>query len=46
MKQCRAFLKDETKRDFFVQIATGGGKSLIMADLLDELADGKQACVA
>eukprot|EP00913_Durusdinium_trenchii_P001269 g1169.t1 len=41
----RAFLKDETKRDFFVQIATGGGKSLIMADLLDELADGKQACV-
>ena len=46
LERCRDFLEDELKRDFFVQIATGGGKSLVMADLLTDLADGKQACVA
>ena len=34
-----------SKRDFFVQIATGGGKSLVMADLLADLGKGKRACI-
>ncbi|CAE8667953.1 unnamed protein product, partial [Polarella glacialis] len=42
---CRAALKNESQRDFFVQIATGGGKSLIMADLLSELDEGQRACI-
>lgn len=28
-----------------MQIATGGGKSLVMTDLLADLGDGKRACV-
>ena len=45
LKQCRKFLQNKStlaKRDFFVQIATGAGKSLIMSDLLDS---PKGACV-
>ena len=45
LKQCRKFLQNKStlaKRDFFVQIATGAGKSLIMSDLLDS---PKRACV-
>ncbi|CAE8590503.1 unnamed protein product, partial [Polarella glacialis] len=43
---CRKFLAGGPKqRDFFVQITTGGGKSLIMADLLAELDQGGRACV-
>ncbi|CAE8718295.1 unnamed protein product [Polarella glacialis] len=45
LQECRAFLNNASKRDFFVQIATGGGKSLIMADLLSGLAEGHRACV-
>ncbi|CAK9051805.1 unnamed protein product [Durusdinium trenchii] len=45
LKHCRAFLHNETQRDFFVQIATGGGKSLVMADLLADLGAGQRACV-
>ena len=45
LKQCRSFLQNKStlaKRDFFVQIATGAGKSLVMAYLL---ASPKRACV-
>ena len=43
---CCAFLTEpSTPRDFFVQIATGGGKSLIMADLLCGLNPEERACV-
>ena len=45
LKQCRSFLRNKStlaKCDFFVQMATGAGKSLVMADLL---ASPKRACV-
>ena len=45
LKQCRSFLQNKStlaRRDFFVQMATGAGKSLVMADLLDST---KRACV-
>ena len=45
LKQCRSFIQNRStlaERDFFVQIATGAGKSLVMADLL---ASPKRACV-
>ncbi|CAE8677084.1 unnamed protein product [Polarella glacialis] len=46
LRACRKFLASgPQQRDFFVQIATGGGKSLIMADLLAELEEGGRACV-
>ncbi|CAE8652814.1 unnamed protein product, partial [Polarella glacialis] len=46
LRACRKFLASgPQQRDFFVQIATGGGKSLIMADLLSELDEGGRACV-
>ncbi|CAE8594843.1 unnamed protein product [Polarella glacialis] len=46
LRACRKFLASgPQQRDCFVQIATGGGKSLIMADLLSELDDGGRACV-
>ncbi|CAE8589441.1 unnamed protein product [Polarella glacialis] len=46
LRACRQFLvSGPQQRDFFVQIATGGGKSLIMADLLAELDEGGRACV-
>ena len=46
-KACRSFLKSSSlsKRDFFVQMATGTGKSLVMADLLAELGPNQRACV-
>lgn len=44
LKRCRDFLLT-SKRDFFVQMATGAGKSLVMLDLLAELGPGKRACV-
>ena len=45
LKQCCKFLQNKStlvKLDFFVQIATGAGKSLVMADLLES---PKRACV-
>ncbi|CAE8614521.1 unnamed protein product [Polarella glacialis] len=45
MQACRAALRKESQRDFFVQIATGAGKSLIMADLFSELGEGQRACI-
>eukprot|EP00438_Fugacium_kawagutii_P002181 Skav228815 [mRNA] locus=scaffold359:323640:330797:+ [translate_table: standard] len=48
LKHCREFLQNTTKmakRDFFVQMATGTGKSLVMADLLAGISAPKRACV-
>ena len=48
LKQCRKFLQNRStlaKRDFFVQMATGTGKSLVMADLLASISSPKRACV-
>ena len=48
LKQCRNFLQNRStlaKRDFFVQMATGTGKSLVMADLLAFVLSPKRACV-
>ena len=48
LRRCRAFIKNQTvgaKRDFFVQMATGTGKSLVMADLLADLRLSGKACV-
>ena len=45
LKKCRTFLKDSLKRDFFVQMATGAGKSLVMADILAGLGVGRRACI-
>ena len=48
MRRCRAFIKNQTagaKRDFFVQMATGTGKSLVMRDLLADLRPSGKACV-
>ena len=49
LKQCRNFLQNKStlaKRDFFVQMATGTGKSLVMADLLASISSSpKRACV-
>ena len=38
-------MHNTSKRDFFVQMATGAGKSLVMSDLLAQLGTGKRACV-
>ena len=45
LRCCRNFLKNQSQRDFFVQMATGAGKSLVMADLLADLAPNKRACI-
>ena len=45
LKRCRRFLKHKSKRDFFVQMATGTGKSMVMADLLAGLRPGRRACI-
>ena len=45
LKRCRRFLKHNSKRDFFVQMATGTGKSMVMADLLAGLRPGRRACI-
>ena len=48
LKQCRRFLQSRSalaKRDFFVQMATGTGKSLVMADLMASISSPKRACV-
>ena len=49
LKQCRSFIQNRStlaKRDFFVQMATGTGKSLVMADLLASISSSpKRACV-
>ncbi|CAK8989814.1 UvrABC system protein B (Protein UvrB) (Excinuclease ABC subunit B) [Durusdinium trenchii] len=48
LEQCRAFIANRTanaKKDFFVQMATGTGKSLVMADLLADLSPSGKACV-
>ncbi|CAJ1334187.1 unnamed protein product [Effrenium voratum] len=45
-KACQAFLSNSSaKHDFFVQMATGTGKSLVMADLLAELGHEQRACI-
>ena len=38
-------MHNTSKRDFFVQMATGAGKSLVMSDLLAQLGTEKRACV-
>ena len=45
VKHCRDFLRNSSERDFFVQMATGAGKSLVMLDLLAHLEHGRRACV-
>ena len=45
LKKCCKFLKNNVKRDFFVQMATGSGKSLVMADLLASLGSGRRSCI-
>ena len=45
LQRCRRFLKHTPKRDFFVQMATGTGKSMVMADLLAGLGPGRRACI-
>eukprot|EP00438_Fugacium_kawagutii_P017900 Skav201917 [mRNA] locus=scaffold3992:189213:192371:+ [translate_table: standard] len=45
LKKCRKFLQSRKKRNFFVQMATGTGKSLVMADLLAGLRACKRSCV-
>ena len=48
LNQCRRFLQSRStlaKHDFFVQMATGTGKSLVMADLLALISSPKRACV-
>ena len=45
LKRCCRFLKHKSKRDFFVQMATGTGKSMVMADLLAGLQPGRRACI-
>ena len=45
LRSCRDFLKHQSQQDFFVQMATGAGKSLVMADLLVDLAPNRRACV-
>ena len=45
LRCCQSFLKNVSRRDFFVQMATGAGKSLVMADLLAGLGRGKRSCI-
>ena len=45
LKRCRRFLKHKSKRNFYVQMATGTGKSMVMADLLAGLCPGRRACI-
>ena len=45
LKRCRGFLKHKSKRNFYVQMATGTGKSMVMADLLSGLRPGRRACI-
>ena len=45
LRCCQNFLKNASQRDFFVQMATGSGKSLVMADLLAGLGRGKRSCI-
>ena len=45
LKRCQQFLRNESEQDFFVEIATGTGKSLIMADLLVELDPSQRAVI-
>ena len=45
LKKCRRFLKHKSKRNFYVQMATGTGKSMVMADLLAGLRPGRRACI-
>ncbi|CAJ1413642.1 unnamed protein product [Effrenium voratum] len=47
LEACRGFLANRStaKRDFFVRMATGTGKSLVMADLLAGLGAQSQACI-
>ena len=45
LRCCRDFLKNQSQRDFFVQMATGAGKSLVMADLLEDLGPNRRACI-
>ena len=45
LRCCQNFLKNTSQRDFFVQMATGAGKSLVMADLLAGLGRGKCSCI-
>ncbi|CAJ1400036.1 unnamed protein product [Effrenium voratum] len=45
LRRCLDFMRNASQRDFFVQMATGTGKSLVMADLLAELGQEQRACV-
>ena len=45
LERCRRFLKHKSKRNFYVQMATGTGKSMVMADLLADLHPGRRACI-
>ena len=45
LKHCQQFLGNESQHDFFVEMATGTGKSLVMADLLAALNPTHRAVV-
>ena len=45
LESCVDFLNNQHQRDFFVQMATGSGKSLVMADVLAKLGEGHRACI-
>ena len=45
LQRCRGFLKHKSKRNFYVQMATGTGKSIVMADLLADVHPGRRACI-
>eukprot|EP00438_Fugacium_kawagutii_P035439 Skav231809 [mRNA] locus=scaffold692:236098:255161:- [translate_table: standard] len=45
LKACWNFMKNTSQRDYFVQMATGTGKSLVMSDLLAGLGPKKCSCV-
>ena len=45
LQRCQQFLRNESHHDFFVEMATGTGKSLVMADLLATLHPDHRAVV-
>ena len=45
LERCRRFLIHKSKRNFYVQMATGTGKSIVIADLLAGLRPGRRACI-
>ena len=45
LRCCRNFVKNDYSKDFFVQMATGSGKSLVMTDLIADMGSNKRSCI-